>query len=322
MEIRIMTYGGTLLSLRVPDRDGRLADVVLGFDSLAPYLGEHPYLGGIIGRYANRIAGGSFSLDGRIYQLTQNEGPNHLHGGTLGFHRQLWRALPQKTRNADQLVLHYLSRDGEEGYPGDLHVEVIYTLTARNELRVDYHAQVDRPTIINLTHHAYFNLGGGDTILDHVLTLTADRYLPVDGLLIPTGELAPVADTPMDFRTPTPIGSRIHEQDAQLLRASGGYDHCWALNSDTGILAAELYDSFSGRKLHVYTTQPGVQFYSGNFFDGSVVGKEGHAYGKYAGLCLEPQHFPDSPNQPDFPSTVLGPHDFYQHSTIYAFDVA
>lgn len=321
MEARIMTYGATLLSLKAPDRAGQSADVVLGFDTLPPYLGDHPYFGGVIGRYANRIAGGRFKLEGREYQLTRNEGANHLHGGFAGFNRRLWRALTQESHHTEQLVLHYSSHDGEEGYPGDLHVEVIYTLAAHNELRIDFRAQTDAPTIVNLTHHAYFNLAGRGDILNHRLRLVADRFLPVDGQLIPTGEIAPLAETPMDFRRLSPIGSRIREPDTQLLRASSGYDHNWVLNKNDGVLAAELYEPRSGRRLQLYTTQPGLQFYSGNCLDGGLTGKSGQVYEKYAGLCLEPQHFPDSPNQPDFPSTTLVPHDFYQHTAIYVFDV-
>lgn len=320
MEARIMTYGATLISLKVPDRQGKLGDVVLGFDTLPPYLGDHPYLGGVIGRYANRIAGGSFELQGRKYQLTQNEGSNHLHGGYAGFNRRLWKALPQEAHHTEQVVLHYLSHDGEEGYPGNVQVEVVYTLTDYDELRIDFRAHTDAPTIINLTHHAYFNLASKGDILGHQLRIVADRYLPVDGQLIPTGEQASVVDTPMDFRRLEPIGSRIQEPNAQLLRASGGYDHNWVLDKSSGVLAAELCEQASGRRMQLHTTQPGLQFYSGNFFDGAFSGKSDQPYEKYAGLCLEPQHFPDSPNQPDFPSTALTSHDFYQQTAIYTFD--
>jgi aldose 1-epimerase len=320
LEARIITYGGALVSLRVPDRAGALADVVLGFDSLAPYLGDHPYFGSLIGRYANRIARGRFTLDGRSYSLPLNDGVNHLHGGPRGFHTVLWQADAAVSQPA-QLTLRYRSRDGEEGYPGNLDVEVRYTLTDSNELKLDYRAAADNATVVNLTNHAYFNLAGAGTILGHVLQVSASRYLALDPTRIPLGVALPVEGTPFDFRSPERIGQRIDEPYDQL-RIGPGYDHTWVL--DKGIdeisFAAELHDPVSGRAMGVYTTQPGLQVYSGNFLDGTIVGKDGVAYPKHAGICLETQHFPDSPNQPDFPSTRLTSGDRFEHTTIYRFD--
>lgn len=322
MTAKIMTYGGILLSLHVPDRQGRLEDVVLGFDTLEPYLGDHPYFGALIGRYANRIARGHFRLNNVDYQLACNNGLNHLHGGLMGFDRRIWHARLSGPEAEPQLVLSYLSSAGEEGYPGNLQVEVTYTLTVRDELRLDYRAKTDMPTIINLTNHTYFNLAGYGTVLNHQLRLLADRFLPVDDMLIPTGEQASVAGTVMDFRQLTPIGSRLQSGDEQLRRAEGGYDHNWivARKSEGCELAAEVVEPLSGRHMSVYTTQPGIQFYSGNFLDGRLRGKGGRFYEKHAGFCLETQHFPDSPNHPAFPSTQLQPADNYHHSTIYRFD--
>jgi len=322
MAAKIMTYGGILMSLHVPDRQGRLGDVVLGFDTLEPYLGDHPYFGALIGRYANRIARGRFRLDGADYQLACNNGPHHLHGGRAGFDRRLWHAQPSGSETEPQLVLSYLSPDGEEGYPGNLLVEVTYSLTARNELRLDYQAKTDAPTILNLTHHAYFNLAGRGTVLEHRLRLAADRFLPVDNTLIPTGEQSAVAGTVMDFRKSTAIGLRLQSDDEQLRHAEGGYDHNWILTktSDGCELAAEVMEPASGRCMSVYTTQPGIQFYSGNFLDGRLRGKAGRFYEKHAGFCLETQHFPDAPNHPTFPSTRLQPSGAYSHTTIYRFD--
>lgn len=315
-----MTYGGTLLALRVPDRDGVLGDVLLGFDTLEPYLGEHPYFGALIGRYGNRIARGRFVLDGQTYMLATNNGPNHLHGGPNGFHRQVWEAREAAGTEGSGLALLYRSRNGEEGYPGNLFVTVAYTLTDQDELRIDYTATTDRATIVNLTNHAYFNLAGGGDILGHELELAAARFVPVDPTSIPLGELRPVAGTPMDFTTPTPIGAKLDTSDRQLAY-SGGYDHTWVLDKGDGVLgfAGRLFDPGTGRSMEVHTTQPGVQFYSGNFLDGSLAGKGGVRYQKHAGLCLETQHFPDSPNQPAFPPTVLRPGEEYRHTTIYRF---
>jgi aldose 1-epimerase len=321
LEAAIMTYGGVLISLRVPDRDGRLGDVVLGFDTLAPYLGEHPFFGSVIGRYGNRIAGGQFTLNGITYHLARNDGPNHLHGGSHGFHRAIWQAQERPSADGPSLALTYLSRDGEEGYPGNLTVTVTYTLTEQDALRIDYTATTDRDTIVNLTHHAYFNLAGGN-ILIHELQLDASYFLPIDETLIPLGELRPVQGTPMDFTTATPIGARIAAADEQL-RCGQGYDHTWVLDKPAGMLghAAQVYEPSSGRVLELSTTTPGIQFYSGNQLDGSLAGKGGQIYSKHSGLCLETQHFPDSPNQPRFPSTVLRPGETYRQATIYQFGV-
>jgi aldose 1-epimerase len=321
LDARIMTYGGIIVGLRTPDRDGHLADVTLGFDALEPYLAGHPYFGALIGRYGNRIAGGAFRLGETTYTLAQNNGPNHLHGGLRGFDKVVWQAQPESADGEEHLRLTYHSPDGEEGYPGNLDVTVVYSLTDRNELRIDYTAETDRPTIANLTNHTYFNLGADDTILGHELRLFAGRFLPIDATSIPLGDLRPVAGTPMDFREPVPIGARIHQDDEQLRVASGGYDHCWVLDrEDNGLThTAQAYEPGSGRVMDVYTTQPGVQFYSGNMLDGSLRGRDGRVYVKHAGFCLETQHFPDSPNQPQFPSTVLEPGTTYRHTTIYRF---
>jgi aldose 1-epimerase len=317
----IMTYGGTLVSLQAPDRHGTLGDVVLGFDTLEPYLGDHPYFGALIGRYGNRIADGRFQLRGVEYTVAQNDGSNHLHGGPNGFHRAIWQAQAHHSDSAPALALTYRSRDGEEGYPGNLEVMVGYTLNEQNQLRIDYTATTDQPTIVNLTNHAYFNLAGAGDILGHQLQLHASRFLPIHGTLIPTGELRSVAGTPMDFTVPTAIGARITSDDQQLHYAFYGYDHTWVLDEGEARLtfAARAIEAISGRVMDVYTTQPGIQFYSGNFLDGSLTGKRGQAYTKYTGFCLETQHFPDSPNQPQFPSTVLEPGEIYQHTTIYQF---
>ena len=322
VEARIMNYGGTLVSLRAPDRNGVQADIVLGFDEFAPYLSQHPYFGALIGRYANRIAGASFTIHGKIYRLSANEGRNHLHGGRIGFDKILWDAKAAKSSEGPQLVLSHFSRAGEEGYPGNLTVRVTYTLTAHNELRLEYSASTDQPTVINLTHHSYFNLAGAGTIHDHLLRLAAERYLPVDADLIPLGEQRPVRGTPFDFTDARSVGSGITSDEAQL-KLAGGYDHCWVLTqqSDACALAAELYEPISGRALTVFTTQPGIQVYSGNFLDGAIQGKLGQHYQRHSGLCLETQHFPNSPNQLAFPSTLVEPDGRYQHRTIFRFGV-
>ncbi len=322
LSAKITNYGGIVMSLLVPDRSGQLADVVLGFDAPEEYLNPHPYFGALIGRYGNRIANGKFSLNGVEYTLAQNNGPNSLHGGLTGFDKVLWQATPLDTPSGPALELTYLSRDGEEGYPGNLSVKVVYTLTHQNELRLDYWASTDQDTVVNLTHHSYFNLAGagqGD-ILGHELMLQADQFTPVDATLIPTGELRPVAGTPFDFTRPTPIGQRINQADEQL-KFGLGYDHNWVLNHSDGslALAARASESGSGRVMEVWTTEPGIQFYSGNFLDGSIVGKGGKAYQQRAGFCLETQHFPDSPNQPNFPSTVLRAGQTYTSTTVYKF---
>lgn len=319
---QITNYGGIVVTLNVPDRSGRLDDVVLGFDNLEAYLKVHPFFGALVGRYGNRIANGKFSLHGVEYTLAQNDGPNSLHGGLKGFDKVFWDAKPLDTPNGPALELTYLSQDGEEGYPGNLLVKVIYTLTHTNELRIDYSATTDKDTVINLTHHSYFNLAGagqGD-ILAHELMIEADKFTPVNANLIPTGELRPVAGTPFDFTQPTPIGLRLNQADEQL-KFGGGYDHNWVLNSQDGslALAARVFEPASGRVMELWTTEPGVQFYSGNFLDGSIIGKGGCAYPRRSALCLETQHFPDSPNHPEFPSTVLRTGQTYTSTTVYKF---
>jgi aldose 1-epimerase len=322
LQVQITTYGGAVVSLLLPDREGKLGDVALGFETLAEYVEKSPYFGCIAGRYANRIARGKFTLDGVAYTLAQNEGVNHLHGGERGFDKAVWRAQEKSAPDGAGLVLAYLSADGEEGYPGNLAVQVTYTLTDDDELRIDYTAATDEPTIVNLTNHTYFNLadGGAGDVLGHELMIDADAFIPVDETQIPTGELRPVASTPMDFRELTPIGARIDQDDEQLRRGLG-YDHNWVLNNSNGTLAlaARVQEPVTGRAMAVYTTEPGIQFYSGNFLDGTVTGKGGNVYRKRHGLCLETQHFPDSPNHPHFPSTVLRPGETYQTTTVYAF---
>lgn len=322
---RITNYGGTVVSLEMPDRGGRLADVVLGFDNVKDYAAKSPYFGALIGRYGNRIAGGRFALDGKTFQLARNDGPNHLHGGIKGFDKVVWAARPLETKSGPALELKYQSKDGEEGYPGNLEVTALYTLTNKNELRLDFTATTDKPTIVNLTHHSYFNLAGegNGTILDHVLTLYADRFTPVDKTLIPTGELRQVKGSPFDFTRPRAIGERINAQDEQISRGPG-YDHNWVVNTPAvsfGPLrrAARVEHPASGRVMEVLTTQPGVQFYSGNFLDGTLTGKGGKKYPHRSGFCLEPQHFPDSPNHPAFPGTVLRPGETYKSTIVYRF---
>ena len=323
LEARIMTYGGIVVSLRAPDRDGNSGDVTLGFDTLEPYLQEHPYFGALIGRYGNRIANGTFGLDGTTYTLAKNNGPNHLHGGVRGFDKVVWQGRPDSSGGTARLTLTYRSRDGEEGYPGNLDATVVYTLDDENQLRIDYTATTDRATIVNLTNHSYFNLAGDGDVYGHKLQLFAGRFLPIDATSIPLGEQRAVENTPMDFRRPAPIGAQIHGDDEQLRHASGGYDHTWVLDAGGGAIAhaARVYEPASGRVMDVWTTQPGVQFYSGNMLDGSLRGKGGRVYAKHPGFCLETQHFPDSPNQPQFPSTVLRPGETYRQTTIYQFGV-
>lgn len=318
----ITEYGGIVVRLRVPDRDGRLDDIVLGYDRLGDYIKDTPYFGAIVGRFGNRIARGRFTLDGVDYVLATNNGPNHLHGGVKGFDKVVWHAQPFEAANAVGLQLAYRSRDNEEGYPGNLHCVVRYSLTNANELRIEYDAETDKPTPINLTHHGYWNLAGQGTrdILGHELSLNADRFLPVDPALIPTGELRPVKGTPMDFTLPTTIGARIHEADEQLRRGRG-YDHCWILNKKDRemALAARVHEPTTGRVMEVHTTEPAVQFYSGNFLDGSHIGKDGRAYRHRYGFCLETEHYPDSPNKPQFPSVILRPDQRYRSETVYRF---
>ncbi len=322
LEASIMTYGGTLLTLGVPDRQGQLGDVVLGFDTLQPYLIDHPFFGSLVGRFANRIAHGRFELNGRSYTLARNNGQNHLHGGPGGFHHVVWSAAERTSTDGPSVELTYLSPDGEEGYPGNLSVTVAYTLSNQDELRIDYTATTDQDTIINLTNHAYFNLAGHGTILDHELELVAAHFLPVDSTSIPLGEIRAVQNTPMDFTTTKAIGLAIGADDEQT-RNGQGYDHTWVLDQGGGSLglAARLSEPTTGRVMETYTTQPGIQFYSGNLLDGSLTGKGGQRYEKYAGLCLETQHFPDSPNQPHFPSAVLRPGQTFKQTTVYRFSV-
>jgi aldose 1-epimerase len=322
VEAKITNYGGTVVSLTAPDRNGKFGDVVLGFDSLSSYLTKSPFFGCIIGRYGNRIAKGKFQLNGKEYTLALNNGPNHLHGGIKGFDKVVWKAEPVSLRDGTGLKLSYVSGDGEEGYPGTLNVTVQYTLTDSNELKIDYTATTDKPTVVNLTNHSYFNLSAGASkdILGHELTVFADRFTPVGKTLIPTGELKSVEGTPFDFRKPAKIGARINDKDEQI-QFGGGYDHNFVLNGPMGTLrlAAIAGDSASGREMEVYTTEPGMQLYTGNFLDGTIKGKGGTVYEKRAAFCLETQHYPDSPNQPKFPTTTLNPGETYQTTTVYKF---
>jgi aldose 1-epimerase len=321
MEAKIMTYGGIVTRLTAPDRNGHFADIVLGHDKLAPYIKDNPYFGALIGRYGNRIAKGRFELDGKQYSLATNNGPNSLHGGNVGFDKVVWKAAAmESTPQGPQLTLKYVSRDGEEGYPGTLTVTAVYTLTEDDALRLDYSATTDKDTIVNLTQHSYFNLRGHGDILGHVVQIDADRFTPVDSTLIPTGELKSVTNTPFDFRKPTAIGARIEQADEQLKNGKG-YDHNWVINKQPGDLTrlATVYEPETGRVLEVSSTEPGLQFYSGNFLDGTLPAKGGGTYAFRTGFCMEPQHFPDSPNQPKFPSVVLKPGQTYKNTIVYRF---
>jgi aldose 1-epimerase len=323
METRIATYGGIVTYLAAADRSGHYSDVVLGYDTLAGYLKVSPYFGALIGRYGNRIAHGKFVLDGISYTLATNNGPNSLHGGKVGFDKVVWHvAKAQVTELGPQLTLTYLSRDGEEGYPGSLSVTAVYTLTDDNALRLEYSASTNKATVVNLTQHSYFNLRGTGDILQHRVQINADRFTPVDSTLIPTGELRSVERTAFDFRKPTTIGAHIEEADEQL-RFGKGYDHNWILNKHPGVLGVDaiVYEPDSGRVLEVSSDQPGLQFYSGNFLDGSITGKSGWVYRFRDGFCMEPQHFPDSPNHANFPSTVLKPGQTYRSTIVYRFKV-
>ena len=319
VEVVLASLGAAIHSIRTPDREGRLADVVLGFDTIDEWIANPASFGVIVGRYANRIAGGRFTLDGATYTLATNNGPNHLHGGVRGFDNVVWQAEPLAGRRG--VTFTYASADGEEGYPGTLLTSVTYTLTDDNELRVDYTATTDKATVVNLSNHAYFNLSGTGTVLGHELQINADRYTPVDATLIPTGELAAVEGTPFDFREATPIGARITADHPQI-RIGGGYDHNFVLNGTPGELrpAARAFDPASGRTMDVQTTEPGVQLYSGNF-GSPISGRGGESYPRHAGFCLETQHFPDSPNQPSFPSTVLRPGETFASTTVFRFGV-
>jgi len=325
MEVRAITYGGIITVLRVPDRDGRIDDVALGFDNLEGYLKNPPFFGAIIGRYGNRIARGRFTLDGKTYTLATNNGPNHLHGGVKGFDKVVWQAESFKKDDGVGVTFTHRSPDGDQGYPGNLSLRVTYTVTARNELEVEYEATTDQATPLNLTQHTYFNLAGEGSrdVLDHMLTIHASRYTPVDATLIPSGGVATVEGTPFDFRMPTAIGSRIAANDAQI-RFGNGYDHNFVIDrtADGLVPAAHVMEPMTGRVLDVSTTEPGMQFYTGNFLDGTLMGKRGHTYKQRTGFCLETQHFPDSPNKPSFPSTILRPGETYRSKTVFAFSVS
>ncbi|TWC52980.1 aldose 1-epimerase [Pseudomonas sp. SJZ080] len=326
MQATVITYGATLQSLEVPDKNGKVADVVLGFDDVQGYQSGTAYFGATIGRFGNRLANGAFELDGKRYQVPQNDHSNSLHGGPQGFDKHVWKAEPAKSKDSVGVTLTYLSADGEMGFPGNLKTEVTYSLNENNELRIEYKASTDKPTVLNLTNHSYFNLAGagnGD-VLQQIATLHASHYTPVNGKLIPTGELAPVAGTPMDFTRPTAIGKHIKADHPQLKFAEpkqGGFDFNWVLDAkgDPRKLAADVSDPQSGRRLQLYTTEPGVQFYTSNFLDGTVKGKAGKTYTHWSAFTLETQHYPDAPNQPDFPSTRLDPGKTYTQSTVLKF---
>ncbi|AUS07375.1 aldose epimerase family protein [Pseudotamlana carrageenivorans] len=322
--LNVITYGGRITSLKVPNKNGAFENVVLGFDNLEDYLKDNPFFGALIGRFGNRIAKGKFTLNGNEYTLATNDGPNHLHGGVDGFDRVVWTAEPIEDEEESSLKLTYLSKDGEEGYPGNLEVTVVYTLTKDNALEVSYKATTDKATVVNLTQHAYFNLTGDFTkdILDHEVVINADAYLPVDATLIPTGVIKNVEGTPFDFRKAKTIGKDITTQNEQLILGKG-YDHCWVLNGEKDSMrqVASAYDKASGRLMEIYTDEPGIQFYTGNFLDGTLPMPEGGTYGHRTGFCLETQHFPDAPNQKNFPSVVLNPGETYTTKTTFKFIV-
>ncbi|RYG10825.1 MAG: galactose mutarotase [Chitinophagaceae bacterium] len=321
--VKITNFGGIITEIHVPDKNGEFTDVNLGFDHIEPYYKEAPYFGALVGRVGNRIAGGKFSLDGKTYELVTNDGNNHLHGGLVGFDKVVWNASAFETENSVGLKLNYLSVDGDQGYPGNLDVTVTYELTNTNEILVKYHAVTDKATPINLTQHAYFNLAGkGGDILDHEVMINADHFTAIDSEAIPTGKLPSVENTPFDFRSPRVIGERINDDDEQL-KNGNGYDHNFVLNKVREkelSLAARVYEKTSGRVLEVFTEEPGIQFYTGNWMDGSLTGKGWH-YTRRCGLCLEPQHFPDSPNRPEFPNTILRPGEQYSSAMSYKFSV-
>ena len=322
MEAKICNYGGIVVSLKTPDKNGNMGDVVLGYDTLAEYIKESPYFGCLVGRYGNRIAKGKFSLNGKEYTLATNNYPNALHGGLKGFDKVVWSAAPKETPAGPALELKYLSKDGEEGYPGNLSVTATYTLTADNGLRLDYSATTDKDTVLNLTQHSYFNLAGKGDILSHEVMINSEKFTPVDSTLIPTGELRPVKGTPFDFNVPTAIGARINQDDEQL-KFGKGYDHNFVINKPAGQLSlmAKVSEKTTGRVLEVLSTEPALQFYSGNFLDGTLKGKGGWVYQFRNGFCMEPQHYPDSPNKPQFPSVVLKPGQTYQNTIIFRFSV-
>ena len=321
-QARIMTYGGIVVSLKVPARDGQLGDVVLGYDDLDSYVRNSPYFGALIGRFGNRIARGQFTLDGTNCVLATNNYPNSLHGGLKGFDKRVWKAKATLSADGPQLTLQYTSKDGEEGYPGTLKVTAVYTLTQDNSLPLEFSATTDKDTVVNLTHHSYFNLAGKGDILGHVVMIPADKFTPVDATLIPTGVLQPVDGTPFDFRTPTAIGARMGRDDEQL-KFGGGYDHNWVINKAFGqlTLMARVTEPVSGRVMEVWSTEPGLQFYTGNFLDGTITGKGGIVYGHRGAIVMEPQHFPDSPNKPQFPTTELKPGELFHNIILYHFSV-
>lgn len=317
--MKVTNYGARVTSLKVPDEEGNMVEVVLGFDNLQDYLDNHTYFGAIVGRYGNRIANGKFTLDGEQYSLIRNNADNHLHGGHKGFDQRVWRGEAVKTSEGPSVRLNYTSKDGEEGYPGNLEVTLVYTLTNENEFVFDIQATTDEATVVNLTNHNYYNLNGAKTdAMDHELMINADRFTPIDEGLIPTGELRPVEGTPMDFTTPTKVGKRIND-DYKQLENGAGYDHNYVLSGGGMDLAATAYSPMSGILMKVYTDQPGVQFYAGNFLDGSLVGHNETAYERRYAICLETQHFPDSPNHPNFPPTVLRPGEEYSTTTVFDF---
>ncbi len=321
MELKVITYGGIITSWTAPDKDGKYENIVLGYDNLEQYIASNPYFGAIIGRYGNRIAKGQFSLNGENFQLETNDGPNHLHGGVKGFDKVVWNGQGETNENAAILTLTYTSADGEGGYPGTMEIAVVYKLDNDNQLIVSYQATSDKTTIVNLTQHSYFNLSGdfSQTILDHELSIDADKFLPVDETLIPTGELTDVSGTPFDFRSPKAIGKEVEAEDEQLVRGKG-YDHCWALNNPGSFRkVATVVHPTSGRQLEIATDEPGIQFYGGNFLDGTLPMPGGGTYAYRTGFCLETQHYPDSPNQPDFPSVVLEPGQKYTSKTSFKF---
>jgi aldose 1-epimerase len=319
LEAQITNFGGILVSLKTPDKSGKFDDLVLGYDNLASYIKDKAHFGGTIGRYGNRIAKGKFSLNGTTYSLTVNNGDNHLHGGVKGFDKVIWTAKTMETLNGPALQLNYLSKDGEEGFPGNLSATVVYTLTNENALQLDFTATTDKPTICNLTHHSYFNLRGQGDIMDYVVQINAEKFTPANALLIPTGEVSPVAGTPFDFRRPTTIGARIHTNHEQL-QIANGYDQNWVFDKPTGELGlvARVCDPASGRVMEVFTSEPGMQFYTANFLNGDT-GKNGQALRRHHAFCMEPQHFPDSPNHPNFPSVELKPGQVYKNVIIYKF---
>jgi len=322
VEVKICNYGGTVISFTAPDRNGNLADIVLGYDNLDDYIKNSPYFGCLVGRYGNRIAKGKFKLGDKEYTLAVNNEANHLHGGIKGFDKVVWNAKVVTSPEGPGLELTYTSKDGEEGYPGNLQVKALYRLTSENALALQYMAITDKDTVVNLTQHSYFNLAGKGDILGHVVMMPADRYTPVDSTLIPTGEMASVAGTPFDFRQPTAIGARIN-QDNEQLKFGKGYDHNWVFSKPNGQLTmlATVLEPNSGRVLEVFSTSPGLQFYSGNFLDGTIKGKGGQVYQFRNGFCMEPQHYPDSPNQPNFPSVVLKPGMLYKNTIVYRLSV-